>query len=48
MNQCFLPANSSIKELNFIYTNELEKMHLFNSKVKDQIQIILGETYYFT
>lgn len=45
MNQCFLPLNSSIAELDFSYSNELEKMDLFHSKVKDQISIILGETY---
>jgi len=45
MNQCFLPLNSSIEELDFSYSNEIEKMNLFNSKVDDQIKIILGETY---
>ena len=45
MNQCFLPVQSSIAELDFSYTNELEKVHLFNSKVDNQINIILGETY---
>ncbi|MBT8230308.1 MAG: hypothetical protein KJO50_08615 [Bacteroidia bacterium] len=45
MNQCYLPNNSSIDELEFTYSNELEKMHLFHSKVKDQISIILGQTY---
>ena len=46
MNQCFLPLNSSINELEFVYTNELEKLNLFNNGIKDQIEIILGQTYF--
>lgn len=45
MNQCFLPLNSSISELDFSYTNEIEKMDIFNNRVNDQIHLILGETY---
>lgn len=45
MNQCYLPAGSSISELNFSVTNEIDKVYLFDSKVKKQIEIILGETY---
>lgn len=45
MNKCYLPELSSVEELDFSYNNQLDKLHLFHTKVKDQIDIILGQTY---
>ena len=45
MNQCYLPLQSSIAELEFHYDQEIEKLSHFHSRVKDQITVLLGETY---
>lgn len=45
MRSCFLPENSSIKELSTTYKTELSKVAFFHNKVKDHIEILLGETY---
>lgn len=45
MNQCYLPENSSIRELQQSDGNELAKVQYFHNKVKDHIDILLGETY---
>lgn len=45
MNQCFLPVNSSIEELVVEYTNEIEKLNLFNDNVSHKISVLLGQTY---
>ncbi len=48
MNPCFLPDHSSIKELVNKYDNQIAKVDFFNSRVKNQINILLGETYVLT
>ena len=45
MNQCYLPENSNIRELVQEYGNEVAKVQFFNDKVKDHLDILLGETY---
>lgn len=45
MNQCFLPLSSSITELSKDYNNQLDKVFVFHAKVKEHIDILLGETY---
>ncbi len=45
MNQCYLPLKSSISELEFIFNDEVEKMFYFDKRVRNQIDILLGETY---
>ncbi len=45
MNPCYLPDHSSIKELINKYDNQIEKVNFFNSRVENQINILLGETY---
>ena len=45
MNQCYLPENSSLEELLQEYGNEVAKVQFFHDKVKDHIDILLGETY---
>jgi len=45
MNQCYLPLRSSIAELDFSYNNEIDKLFYFHNNVKDQIDVLLGETY---
>ena len=45
MNKCYLPDHSSIKELSVEYGNEIAKVQFFHNKVKDHIDILLGETY---
>ena len=48
MNPCFLPDHSSIKELINQSDNQIAKVDFFNSRVKNQINILLGETYVLT
>lgn len=45
MNQCYLPEKSSIEGLLPQYGNEIAKVQFFHNKVKDHIDILLGETY---
>ena len=45
MNKCYLPEHSSIKELNVSFGNEIAKVQFFHNKVKDHIDILLGQTY---
>jgi len=45
MNKCYLPDHSSIKELSTEYGNEIAKVQFFHNKVKDHIDILLGQTY---
>lgn len=45
MNKCYLPDHSSIKELSVEYGNEIAKVQFFHNKVKDHIDILLGQTY---
>ena len=45
MNQCYLPLQSSVAELDFNYNNELDKLFYFHNRVKNQIDVLLGETY---
>ncbi len=45
MNKCYLPDHSSIKELTVEYGNEIAKVQFFHNKVKDHIDILLGQTY---
>jgi len=45
MNKCYLPDHSSIKELSAEYGNEIAKVQFFHNKVKNHIDILLGQTY---
>ena len=45
MNKCYLPENSSLVELVQEYGNEVAKVQYFHDKVKDHINILLGQTY---
>jgi len=45
MNQCYLPENSSIRHLSNEYGNEINKIQFFHNKVKNHIDILLGQTY---
>ena len=45
MNQCYLPNSSSIAELQPAYGNQIEKVQYFHQRVKNHIEILLGETY---
>lgn len=45
MNQCYLPNSSSIVELQAVDGNQIEKVQYFHHKVKNHIEILLGETY---
>lgn len=45
MNQCYLPDSSSLGMLVSEYGNEVSKVQFFHNKVKDHIDILLGETY---
>ena len=45
MNQCYLPENSSIRELEIQNGNEIAKVQFFHNKVKTHIEILLGQTY---
>ncbi len=45
MNPCYLPEHSSIKELTKDDGNEIAKVQFFHHKVKDHIEILLGQTY---
>ncbi len=45
MNQCYLPKLSSIDELKMNHQTEMNKINYFHHQIKDQIDVILGETY---
>ena len=45
MNQCFLPKLSSIEELVHSHQSEMKKIKYFHHQIKDQIDVILGQTY---
>ena len=45
MNQCYLPENSTIKSLTTANGNEIAKVQFFHNKVKNHIDILLGQTY---
>ena len=45
INQCYLPQQSSIDELKAEYGNAISKVQFFNNKVKNHIEILLGQTY---
>jgi len=45
MNQCYLPDSSSLGRLVSEYGNEVSKVQFFHNKVKDHIDILLGQTY---
>lgn len=45
MNQCYLPENSNIKNLSNEYGNEIAKVQFFHNKVKNHIDVLLGQTY---
>lgn len=45
MNKCFLPENSTIKNLAIEDGNEIAKVQFFHNTVKEHIAILLGQTY---
>lgn len=45
MNPCYLPNQSTISELSRIHSTEISKVFYFHERVKNQISILLGETY---
>lgn len=45
MNPCYLPNQSTIQELTRDFDDEISKVLFFHERVKNQITILLGQTY---
>ena len=45
MNPCYLPDQSTIQELTRDFDTEISKVLFFHERVKNQITILLGQTY---